>query len=214
MPGPVTWYGMTCACGPSKQLLAMRYCAPNKNSKMHIIRGLMRNTWLMLFGLLALAIFHESVSLREDLAQRIAPSFAYSPEDAVAKKHIDECEEKARRRSAFVICDFPMSVAAGEYVDEYIKEPAESFETAAAVGMGVLAFVLVVRVLFNTHALLKGRSNLTGIAGSRTVMRFLRSRRAELALRRYKRLLDTGVLSEEEFSAKRQELKATILNEG
>lgn len=180
---------------------------------MFIVRDLLRGTWLLLICLSLLAVFHASEPLREGLANKLAPGFAYTDEDAVAKRSRDECKADARARNALAICSLPMSTEAWNYEREYIDEPTEFFEESAALGLGVLAFGLFVRVLLNIHSILKGRFNVNLMNAPRALMRFIRSRKAELSLRRYKRLLDTGVLSEEEFSAKRQELKSTILSE-
>lgn len=178
---------------------------------MRIIRDLVRKTGLLLVGLLALAIFQESEPLREGLARKLAPEFAYSSEDAMAKQQRDGCKADARRRGAFVICAIPLSKEAYEYEREHIDSKADFFEEAAAFGMGLLAFGFFVRVLLNIHNILKGRFNVNLMNIPRSALRFIRSRKAELSFMRYKRLFDNGVISEAEFSAKKQELKARIL---
>lgn len=103
----------------------------------------------------------------------------------------------------------------GEFDDAYIRPNEKRTEETLVILVGVFSALLALLLSWNVYTTLKAHVNLKSILGRifGSTISFASSRKAERDFMRFKRLFDNGLITEQEFNAKKKELKSKILRD-
>lgn len=171
---------------------------------------------LLLLCALALGVFAERELIHERVAYNFAPKHLLSEDDLQILQLRQACEGKGRS-----ICAFYMSSEGEDFEEEHIKPTMRLIAGASAVVcviLLVIAAAIFIRALYSwlaTRVRVAGMAarvnTFDGLPGVANLGQRLRSWQAERKFLRYRRLYDSGLLSEAEFEAKKRELKPLIM---